>query len=44
MSISLLLLYPPEASGEYFGLVFATPPPHVERFLALTLSEENYTG
>ena len=32
------LLYPPEASGGYFGLAFATPPPpRVERFLALTL-------
>ena len=31
-------LYPPEASGGYFGLAFATPPPPcVERFLALTL-------
>ena len=26
------LLYPPEASGGYFGLAFATPPPRVERF------------
>ena len=34
-----MLLYPPEASGGYFGLAFATlpPPPCVERFLALTL-------
>ena len=31
------LLYPPEASGGYFGLAFATPPPRVERFSALTL-------
>ena len=30
--------YPPEASGGYFGLAFATlPPPRVERFSALTL-------
>ena len=36
-----ILLYPPEASGGYFGLVFATPPPRVERFSALTLQEEN---
>ena len=34
----LAYLYPPEASGGYFGLV----PPHVERFLTLILSEENY--
>ena len=28
-----ILLYPPEASGGYFGLVFATlPPPRVEIF------------
>ena len=37
----LLLLYPPDASGGYFGLAFATPPPlpppRVERFSALTL-------
>ena len=26
-----------EASGGYFGLAFAMPPPHVERFSALTL-------
>ena len=32
------LLYPPEASGGYFGLASATPPPpRVERFSALTL-------
>ena len=33
------LLYPPEASGGYFGLVFAMPPPppRVERFSALML-------
>ena len=32
------LLYPLEASGGYFGLEFATPPPpRVERFSALTL-------
>ena len=31
------LLYPPEASGGYFGLAFAMPPPRVERFSALTL-------
>ena len=31
------LLYPPEASGGYFGLASAMPPPRVERFLALTL-------
>ena len=30
-------LYPPEASGGYFGLASATPPPRVERFSALTL-------
>ena len=38
-------LYPPEASGGYFGLAFATlplPAPCVERFLTLALSEENY--
>ena len=36
--ITHLLLYSPEASGGYFGLAFATPPPPcVERFLALTL-------
>ena len=42
----LLLLYPPDASGGYFGLAFAMPPlpPCVERFLALTLSEENCTS
>ena len=41
-----MLLCPPEASGGYFGLVFAMPPPplHVESFSALTLSEENYTS
>ena len=41
---SVVYLYPPEASSEYFGLAFATPPPplHVERFSALTPSEENY--
>ena len=33
-SNTLLLLYPPEASGGYFGLAFATPPPRVERFSA----------
>ena len=38
------LLYPPEASRGYFGLEFATPPPRVERFSALTLSEKNYTS
>ena len=27
----------PEASGGYFGLAFATPPPRVERFSVLTL-------
>ena len=32
-----VLLYPPEASGGYFALAFATPPPRVERFSALTL-------
>ena len=37
----LPFLYPPEASGGYFGLAFATPPPRIERFLAFTLSEEN---
>ena len=37
------LLYPPDASGGYFDLVFATPP-HLETFSALTLSEENYTS
>ena len=26
------LLYPPEASGGYFGLVFAMPPPRVDIF------------
>ena len=32
------LLYPPEASGGYFGLAFAMPPPpRIERFSALTL-------
>ena len=31
-------------SGGYFGLVFATPLPCVERFSALTLSEVNYTS
>ena len=31
------LLYPPEASGGYFGLASAMPPPRVERFSALTL-------
>ena len=31
-------LYPPDASGGYFGLASATPPPpRVERFSALTL-------
>ena len=37
--LRVALLYPPEASGGYFGLASATPPlpPHVERFLALTL-------
>ena len=31
-------LYPPEASGGYFGLTSATPPPpRVELFSALTL-------
>ena len=31
------LLYPPEASGGYFGLVVATPPPlRGKRFSALT--------
>ena len=37
------LLYPPEPSGGYFGLAFALLPPFVERFSALSLSEENYT-
>ena len=32
-----IFLYPPEASGGYFGLASATPPPRVERFSALTL-------
>ena len=36
-SISGIFLYPPEASGGYFGLAFPTPPPRVERFLASTL-------
>ena len=40
----LPLLYPPEASGGYFGLAFAMLPPRIERLLALTLSEENYTS
>ena len=33
-------MYPPEASGEYFGLAFTTPPPllRVEIFLVLMLS------
>ena len=36
--MKLTFLYPPEASGGYFGLAFATrPPPRVERFSALTL-------
>ena len=36
--ITRVLLYPPEASGGYFGLASATPPPlRVERFSALTL-------
>ena len=39
----LWLLYPLEASIGYFGLAFATPLLRVERFSALTLSEENYT-
>ena len=30
--ISSLLLYPPDASGGYFGLAFNTPPPHLEIF------------
>ena len=35
---SSLLLYPPEASGGYFGLAFAAPPPlRLERFSAFTL-------
>ena len=36
----LIFLYPPDASG----LAFAMPPPHIQRFLALTLSVENYTS
>ena len=38
-SLNHILLYPLEASGGYFGLAFATPPPppRVERFSALTL-------
>ena len=39
----LLLLYPLETSGGYFGLAFAMPP-CVESFSALMLSEENYTS
>ena len=35
--IAHTFLYPPEASGGYFGLASATPPPRVERFSALTL-------
>ena len=33
----VIFLYPPEASGGYFGLAFAMPPLRVERFSALTL-------
>ena len=39
-----ILLYPPEASGGYLGLAFAKTPPRIEKFSALTLSEENYTS
>ena len=37
-------LYPLEASGGYFGSVFAMLPSCIERFLTLKLSEVNYTG
>ena len=34
------LLFPPDASGEYFGLAFAMP---LQTFLMLMVSVENYT-
>ena len=37
IAIIFELLYPLEASCVYFGLAFATPPPHVEGFSALML-------
>ena len=38
LPVTSCLLYPLEASGGYFGLASATPPPpRVERFSALTL-------
>ena len=38
LTTNFQLMYPPEASGGYFGLVFSMPPPpRVETFSALTV-------
>ena len=37
-----LLLYPLYVSGCYFGLAFATPRMHIERFSVLTLTRKQH--